>query len=129
IRSAMTLIPFEQQLNKLTLRASHAKAQNYKVTWGSGSKSFSAAQLARGMNLAAEFPANPFSEAFAKVDAAVAAKQAYETKQIKQLFRSSEAKENMEGTADRAEHERAPLAAAIKQALVPVVHTLRLESE
>jgi hypothetical protein len=127
IRSAMTLIPFNQELNRLTLKADNTKAgRRYQVTWGSESKTFTADQLARGINLAAEFPCNPFCEAFAKVDAAVAAKQAYETQQIKQAFRSPEAKTDMEGVAARTEKEREPLAAAIRAAFVPVTHTLKI---
>ena len=72
---------------------------------------------------------NPFCEAFAKVDAAVAAKQAYETKQIKQSFRSPEAKADMEAVAARTEKEREPLAAAIKAAFVPVTHTIKIEAQ
>jgi len=127
IRSAMTLVPFNQDLNRLMLKASGVRAgQRYKVTWGSASKTFDASQLARGINLAAEFPCNPFCEAFAKVDAAVAAKQAFETRQIKQAFRSAEAKTDMQGVADRTEREREPLAAAIQAAFVPVTHTVKI---
>jgi lysophospholipase L1-like esterase len=127
IRSGMTLIPFNQELNRLTLKADNVKAgRKYKVTWGSESKIFTADQLTRGINLAAEFPCNPFCEAFAKVDAAVAAKQAYETKQIKQAFRSPEAKTDMEGVAASTEKEREPLAAAIRAAFVPVTHTIKI---
>ena len=61
------------------------------------------------------------------MDAAVAAKQAYETKQIKQSFRSPEAKTDMEGVAARTEREREPLAAAIRAAFVPVTHTIKIE--
>src|ERR1035437_3362864 len=123
IRSGMALVPFNEDLNRLTLKATHVKAGGrYKVTWGSESKTFAAEQLKRGINLAAEFPCNPFCAAFAKVDAAVAAKQAYETKQIKQAFRSPEAKTDMEEVADRTEKEHAPLAAAIRAAFVPVTH-------
>ena len=130
IRSALTLIPFDQELNRLVLKAKHTQAgRSYKVSWGQESKTFSAAQLERGINLAREFPCNPFGEAFAKVDAAVAAKQAYETRQIKQTFRSPEAKTDMEGVAARTEQERAPLAAAIKAAFVPVTHTIKIELE
>jgi hypothetical protein len=57
----------------------------------------------------------------------VAAKEAFETKEIKQLFRSPEAKTQMETVAARAEEERAPLEAAIKAAFVPVTHTLKIE--
>ena len=123
----MTLVPFNQELNRLTLKADNVKAgRSYKVTWGSESKTFTADQLARGINLAAEFPCNPFCEAFAKVDAAVAAEQAFETQQIKQAFRSPEAKTDMEGVAARTEKEREPLAAAIRAAFVPVTHTIKI---
>ena len=60
------------------------------------------------------------------MDAAVAAKQAYETEQIKKRFRSAEAKTDMEAVAARTESEREPLAAAIKAAFVPVTHTLKI---
>jgi len=129
IRSAMSLIPFNQQLNRVMLVARLGNARSYKVTWGDQQKSFSSAQLARGINLAEEFPINPFCEAFGKVDAAVAAKQAYETKQIKEAFRSAEAKADMEAVASRTERERAPLADAIHTAFVPVVHTLSIDPE
>jgi lysophospholipase L1-like esterase len=128
IRSAMTLIPFNQALNRLVLKATNFKAgRTYKVTWGSESKTFTATQLERGVNLAEEFPCNPFCEAFAKVDAAVAAKQAYETTQIKKSFRSTQAKTDMEGVAAQTEKEREPLAAAINVAFVPVTHTIKIE--
>ena len=127
IRSAMTLIPFNQELNRLTLKANNVKtARSYKVTWGSESKTFTGYQLERGINLAAEFPCNPFCEAFAKVDAAVAVKQAYETKQIKQAFRSPEVKTDMDGVVAKTESQREPLAAAIRAAFVPVTHTITI---
>jgi hypothetical protein len=129
IRSALSLIPFNQQLNRLILVAKNGKANSYVVTWGDQHKSFTARQLTRGINLADEFPHNPFSAAFGKVDAAVAAKQAYETKQIKESFRSADAKTDMEGVATRTERERAPLAEAIRTAFVPVTHTLKIEAE
>jgi len=129
IRSATTLIPFDQELNRFVLVAKNGAGKNYKVTWGTETKSFTAAQLEQGINLAHEFGDNPFSEAFGKVDAAVAAKQAYETKQIKQVFRSTEAKTDMEAVATRTESERAPLAAAIKTAFAPVTHTIQIVAE
>jgi len=97
------------------------------VTWGGNTKQFSAQQLRKGINLAAEFPLNPFSEAFARVDAAVAAKQAFETKQIKQIFHGDEGKKDMNVAVTRTEQERAPLAGAIKSAFLPVTHTIRIE--
>lgn len=126
IRAAMTLIPFNQELNRLTLLARKGPARSYAISWGTETKTFSAEQLARGINLPEQFPCNPFCEAFAKVDAAVAAKQAYETKQIKEKFHAPGARENMQTIAAETEKEREPLAAAVKSAFVPVTHTVKI---
>jgi len=125
----MTLIPFNAELNRLKLVARNGKMGTYKVTWGDESRTYTADVLARGINLAAEFPKNPFSAAFARVDAAVAAKQAFETRQIKQAFRSEQAKTDMEAVAAQTEKEREPLAEAIKAAFVPVTHTIKIEAQ
>lgn len=154
IRSAMTLIPFNQELNRLVLVAKNGSAQSYKVTWGTVAKSYSAADLQKGVNLAADFAVNPFSEAFKKVDAAVGAKQNYETKQIKSIFhdlvggqfktseeikdaemktlyalRGADGKFDRDQIAAATEKTRAPLVAAVKTAFVPVTHTIRIEAE
>jgi lysophospholipase L1-like esterase len=128
LRSGMTLVPFNEELNRLRLVVRGGTAANYKVTWGDASRVYSAAQLAQGVNLANDFLANPFVEAFSKVDAAVLAKQAYETKQVKNIFHGREGKADMEGAVKKTEAERAPLAEAIKTAFVPVKHTLRIET-
>lgn len=154
LRSAMTLVPFNADLNRLVLVVRGAKAKRYQVVWESESRSYSAEELSRGVNLAADFAANPFSEAFKKVDAAVAAKQSYETKQIKQVFhdlmngrfksaeaikdpeikelfalRDSAGKLDREAIVKATEARRAPLAAAIKTAFVPVTHTIKITAE
>lgn len=127
-RSGMTLVPFDRELNRLTLVAKGGKAANFKVTWGAASRVFPAAALAGGINLAAEFPENPFCEAFRKVEAAVGAKQAYETEQIKKVFHGAEGKADMEAAVVRTEAVRTPLAAAIRDAFVPVTHSIRIEA-
>lgn len=154
IRSGMTLIPFNEELNRLTLKVKNASARNYKVTWGTESKTYSAAQLEKGVNLAADFELNPFLDAFGKVDAAVKAKQDYETKQIKQIFhdlvngkfktaeeikdpemkalfalRKTDGKFDRDQIAAETEKTRAPLVAAVKSAFVPVTHTIKIEAE
>ena len=129
IRSAMTLIPFNEELNRFMLVANGGTAARYKVTWGAESKSYSAEQLAKGVNLAADFVVNPFSSAFDRVDTAVAAKQEFETRQIKELFHGAEGRENMELTVKITEKLRAPLAAAIKKAYAPVEHTVAIAAE
>jgi hypothetical protein len=127
IRAAMLLIPFNQELNRLVLVANHGRAASYKVSWGAESRMYSADQLARGVNLAEEFTVNPFSEAFKTVDDAVATKQNYETKQIKEIFHGPEGQANIEAAAAKTEAARQPLAAAIKAAFKPVTHTLKIE--
>jgi hypothetical protein len=129
LRSGMTLVPFNQELNRLMLVVKGADASRYKVTWGTQSRSYSAGELRRGVNLAADFEVNPFSEAFARVDKAVAEKQAYETRQIKELFHSKEARDNMDAVFAKSEAERAPLAEAVSNAFQPVSHTLRVSPE
>lgn len=152
IPSAMTLIPFNEELNRLMLVAKNTSSPRYKVTWGTASRSYSAEQLQKGVNLAADFEVNPFSEAFNKVDKAVAAKQSYETKQIKQVFhdlrrfktaeeikdaglkelfalRDADGKLNYDALERETEKKRQPLAEAIKAARVPVEHTLRIEAQ
>ncbi|MCL5096081.1 MAG: SGNH/GDSL hydrolase family protein [Candidatus Omnitrophica bacterium] len=128
IRSGMTLVPFNQELNRLMLVVKNGKAQNYKITWGTETKTYTAQQLADGINLAADFAVNPFSDAFAKVDSAVAAKQAYETRQVKDLFHGPEGRVDMRLTTELTEETRAPLVAAIRAAFVPVTYTIRIEA-
>ena len=124
LRSGATLVPFFQELSRLQLVVTNATAPSYKITWGNTTKTYSAAQLAAGVNLAADFVENPFGDAFKKVDEAVAAKQAYETTQIKKDFHSKEARTDMDKIVARTEAERAPLAQAIADAFVPVRHSI-----
>ena len=94
---------------------------------------------------------SPLSDAFKKVDAAVGEKQAYEQKEIQQIFhalldgkfkteqeiKDPEIKElfalrTADGALDRdaiikaTEAKRAPLAEAVKAAFVPVTHTIKI---
>jgi len=57
----------------------------------------------------------------------VGEKQAYETKQIKSLFHSKEAKADMENVVKNSEVEHARLVANLKATIVPAESTLRLE--
>lgn len=126
LRSGMSLVPFNQELNRLRLVVTGATAANYRVTWGTESRTYTAAQLTQGINLAEDFQVNPFSEAFAKVQKAVLAKQTFETEQVQKIFHGAEGKQDMEAAVKRTEAIRAPLAAAIASARVPVTHHLRI---
>jgi len=129
IDSGKQWVPFDAELNRLRFVATGGAAKSYRVKWGLISRSYSARELAAGVNLAADFTLNPFSEAFAAVDRAVAAKQAYETRQIKSEFHGEAGKQDMAGTVQRTEAERARLVAAQQSAFVPVTHTLELTAE
>lgn len=124
IRAGMKLVPFNERFNRLMLIVKGGKAKNYKITWGDDSKTYSAAQLRRGVNLADDFEVNPFSPAFEKVDKAVAAKQEFETRQIKESFHSKAAREDLQRVLLETEATRRPLAHAIKEAFVPVTHQI-----
>ena len=124
LRSAATLIPFFQELSRFNLVVKHGAAMQYFVIWGNTTNMYTAQQLDHGVNLAADFVDNPFCEPFRHVDESVAAKQAYETKQIKEVFHSKEAEADMDKAVSTTEAERAPLAQAVADAMTPVTHTI-----
>jgi lysophospholipase L1-like esterase len=129
LRSGFQFVPFQAELNRFQLIVRDAKARNYRVTWGPVSAVYTGQQLRAGINLAAEFLQTPFDEAFGKVDQAVAAKEAFETKQIKEQFHGDAGKTDMEGTVKRTEEERDRLVAAVKTAFAPVEHTIGIRLE
>jgi len=133
LRSGMTLVPFNQDLNRFLLTVSHATAAQYRVSWGDQSRTFTRDQLTNGINLAAEFALNPFSTRFALIDAAVAAKQDFETRQVKVLFRPPGDKATMaqisaqtEKVLADTEKEHAALEAVVRSAYAPVTYTIKI---
>jgi hypothetical protein len=128
VRSGMTLVPFNAELNRYRLVVQGGTAPRYRVTWGSSARSYSAEQLAQGVNLADDFAENPFCATFKKVDEAVAVKQAFETKQMKSVLHGKP-KDGLEAAVARTEAEHTALAAAVQAAFVPVTHTLRIQPE
>lgn len=126
VRAGLALIPFDDELNRLTLKIASPKAPAYDVKWGEQSKRFTAEQLAAGVNLAKEFDANPLVPAFKKVQDAVTKKQTYETRQIKELAHGLEGAADIDTTFALTEKVRAPLEKAVRSALQPVEHTLEI---
>lgn len=68
--------PFNDELNRYILVVKGLTTARAKVTWGKNTKEFAAADLAKGVNLAAEFLDNPFCDQFNKVFNAVVFQQA-----------------------------------------------------
>lgn len=128
IRSAMALIPFNETLNRFTLKVANAPAEQCEVTWGGETRTYSSEALAKGVNLAEDFHVNPFTPAFEKVWKAVAAKQEYETRQVKQLFHGPEGAADMALTAALTERVRARLVKAVAEAAAaPVEHAISIK--
>lgn len=128
-------IPFNEDLNRLTLVVKNAPAGPVKVTWGTTTKTFAGADLARGINLAAEFLDNPFVGPFRQVQEAVLRQQRYETPMVKDLlhsmpeWRQKVAEKNVPYDAFRENliSMDAVLRRAARAAVVPVRHEIRIE--
>ena len=76
------------------------------------------------MNLAKDFGNHPLRPAFQRIWDAVAAKQDYETRQIKSLVHGPEGAADREATFALTEKARAPLAKAIADAKQPAEHVI-----
>ena len=126
IRAGMALCDFDQRFNRFTLVVRNLKTPRASVAWGNGTVTFTREALEKGVNLAAAFSDNPFSAPFAALHEAVRARQAYETKQIKQVLHGPEGKQDMEAAVRATEAERAPLAAAVAAAHRALDHTIRV---
>lgn len=134
VRGVLDFFPFNQDLNRLMLIVKGPTSGKVKVTWGDASKEFDAGELAKGINLAAEFLDNPFVEPFKKVHAAVQAQQNFETPMIKKTIHSigfppkgATAPSDAQKVADEAAAKDAELSAAAVKSVEPVKHTIKIE--
>ncbi len=134
-RSILPFAPFNQDLNRLTLKVKNLGAAKAKVTWGAVTQEFTKEQLEAGVNLAAEFPATPFDGQFAKLVDAIGRKQAFETSMIKGLVTNlrqfaNETKADPElakafdTVREKLQGRQLVLDAEVRKQLVPVKHTL-----
>ncbi len=137
--SILPFMPFNQDLNRFVLKVQGLPWEKAKISWGSASKELSKAQLEKGVNLAEEFiDANPFKAQFAKLMAAVYAKQAFETALIKSCITNfpkmeaclgddKEAKDAVARIKESLIKRRAALRDEALKALVPVKHAIKIE--
>ena len=132
----LEFVPFNQDLNRLMLVVKNAPAEKLKVTWGAESREFTAKQLEAGINLAAEFLNNPFSEPFARAEASIRQQQEFETPAIKGLVTVLPRWQTMlpgeseliRQLRDDVEKLSVTLRKASRAAVVPVKHTLKIEA-
>ncbi len=132
-RGPIEFLPFNEELNRLRFVVKNADDDaHYKVTWGAASKTFTGAQLAKGINLAAEFLDSPFAESFAKVDHAVREQQNYETPLTKVMLHDlptfrAVAPEETGALAVKIIAKDKTLFDTAAAAVTPVRHTLKIE--
>jgi len=138
-RSILPFVPFNRELNRLTLVVKNAPADKVKVTWGAESKVFTRDELGKGVNLAAVFVKHPLAEAFARIDAKVADQQSFQTVMIKNEITNHRslrgaAKEDpaladaLAAVRERLWATEAKKDAAVKAAVTPVKHAITVEA-
>ncbi len=124
LRAGLALVPFDDELNRFTLRIASPQSASYTVTWGEQSRTYTTKELENGINLAKDFDNNPLVPAFKKIWDAVSKKQDYETRQIKTLVHGPEGAADLEATFALTEKARAPLANAILAAKQATEHEI-----
>jgi len=127
-RGILEVLPFNAELNRLELWVTGASTPRLMVTWGNSFKIFRAEELAKGVNLAAEFLDNPFSVPFQSVEYAVSKQQQYEAPRV-HIIEKSWAKgwskqKTMRGAP--SQEKVLELEAAAREAVRPVTHTLTI---
>jgi hypothetical protein len=137
--SMIHIIPFNEELNRYLLVVKNFTGSKAKITWGGVSKEFTADQLAKGVNLAAEFAQNnPFMPQFTAVDNFVHIEQDQEQSLTQELmfqvprFKSFiapgvDAQFDQIVAAGMAQHQKLFTAAA--SLVIPVTHTIKIEPE
>ncbi|MGH9362809.1 MAG: hypothetical protein ACRD2T_12925, partial [Thermoanaerobaculia bacterium] len=139
-RSITPFVPFNDELNRLILVVRNLGAPRARVVWGEWTRSFGREELEAGINLAKEYPENPFSAPFRKLDEVVARKQAVETPAIKEVithFRSArrilgedaEAEAAMKKLRERLLARIESLQDEARAVVVPVRHTIQVTPE
>ncbi|MGB8353871.1 MAG: SGNH/GDSL hydrolase family protein [Chthoniobacteraceae bacterium] len=135
--NVLGFFPFNDDLNRYLLVVKGIKGAKAKVTWGTVTKEFPAADLAKGVNLAAEFLVNPFCSQFRKVDAAVQAQQAQESLFIRSLLHNvamfktiaPNSGAELDKVAADGMAQETNLFTAAAALVVPVDHTIKIEQE
>lgn len=137
-KDILPYLPFNEDLNRFILKVNNLETDKAKITWGDKSKEFSRQELEKGINLAADFPENPFCAPFRKLQEDIAKKQSYETFMIKAMISSFPTLigylQNSAGVSSSCEligselwKEEARQTEQIRKAFVPVKHMLQVE--
>lgn len=128
-------LPFNEELNRFILTVQNPPAAKLRVTWGDKSREYPAEALKQGINLAADFPDNPFSKPFQDVDTKVQEKQVFETLAVKSSLSSlpnwkkalPEKTPELDQLGQAVVEKVRANSAAIRSAVVPVKHVIKIE--
>ncbi len=130
IRSGMSLVPFNQHFNRMTLKVTGTTAPRYRVAWTDAQNMldewhlYTRAELETGINLADDFQRTPFSNNFHRIDDLVFQKQNVESAIT---WRETNAQWT-EADLGAYEAERVRVLNQIKRAFVPITHNIRIEA-
>ena len=135
-RGVIEFMPFNEELNRFRLVVTGIGTAKAKVTWGADSREYTRAELEKGINLAADFLGNPFSEAFRQVEGAISQKQQMETQLVKQAMNTlpsyiklvPEEKAAFERVAEALVKKDLDARIACTAAVKPVTHTLVIQA-
>ncbi|MHC4639742.1 MAG: SGNH/GDSL hydrolase family protein [Planctomycetota bacterium] len=128
--------PFNDELNRFILVAKNIRPDAiYKVTWGNTAGEYTGGELAKGINLAADFLDNPFSEPFRRCEEVIAKQQKFETTLTKYLLHRipyyldyvPETKEDFDNVIEKLSQKDKEMAAASAASVVPVRHRIKIE--
>ena len=133
--AVLKAVPFNEDLNRYMLVVKGLTTDKTKVTWGKETKEFASADLAKGINLAAEFLANPFFDQFTKVDQAVHAQEDQEQLLVQGYLNQLKRFKEMAPDATAPLDQAAAMGMAQRKALfdkaqalvVPIEHTIKIE--
>jgi lysophospholipase L1-like esterase len=136
-RAALSLVPFDEELNRFKLVVKSATAKKYRVTYGTETKEFDATELAAGINLTQAFLNSPFDTSFQKVDNLIHAQQDFETLLTKQWLHNQTvwshdyptATDAFKQLAESGKQSDQSLRTAVSAAVVPVKFTITIAAE
>lgn len=135
-RGVLDFMPFNQDLNRFRLVVTKAGAAKIKVTWGKTTREYAAADLEKGINLAADFLDNPFSEPFRQVEGQVFKQQEMEVGLVKSAMHNlpsytvlvPEEKPVFDRVAATLIQKDVDARTATAAAVKPVTHTLVIQA-
>ena len=135
-RGVIEFIPFNEELNRYILVANNiSEDAKYKVTWGDTTRKYTGTELAKGINLAADFLDNPFSEPFRRNEAIFLEQQIFETRLTRILLHSipnylryaPEMEEDIDNLVEKLCKKDKKIAAASSASVVPLRHKIKIK--